>query len=89
MVDQGVTPTIAAPCPSKDKKTGSQGGSKTGLVEKVSPVTVWTYSPEHLALGKVRGLITAVGYTTATFAAVETTTDPRWPGDELSPLAWG
>jgi hypothetical protein len=46
-----------------------------------TPVTVWTYSPEHLALAKVRGLITAVGYTTATFAAVETTTDPRWPGD--------
>ena len=37
------------------------------------PVTVRTYSPEHLALGKVRGLITAVGYTTVTFAAVETT----------------
>ncbi len=47
-----------------------------------TPVTVWTYSPEHLALGKVRGLITAVGYTTATFSAVETTTDPRWPSDE-------
>ena len=46
-----------------------------------TPVTVWTYSPEHLALGKVRGLITAVGYTTATFGTIETTTDPRWPGD--------
>ena len=54
-----------------------------------TPVTVWTYSPEHLALGKVRGLITAVGYTTATFAAVETSLDSRWPGvqDVLRPKA--
>ena len=47
-----------------------------------TPVTVWTYSPEHLALGKVRGLITAVGYTTATFSSVETSLDARWPQDQ-------
>ena len=46
-----------------------------------TPVTVWRYSHEHLALAKVRGLITAVGYTTATFTIGETNTDPRWPDD--------
>ena len=47
-----------------------------------TPVTVWTYSPEHLALGKVRGLITAVGFTTATFSPVEISLDARWPQDQ-------
>ena len=47
-----------------------------------TPITVWRYSPEHLALGKLRGRITAIGYTTATFVTGETQTDPRWPGDE-------
>lgn len=52
-------------------------------------VTVWRYSQEHLALGRLRGRITAVGYTTATFATVETDTDPRWPEGEdvLNPKA--
>ena len=45
-------------------------------------VTVWRYSPEQLALAKIRGLITAVGYVTATFRTVESTTDPRWPEEE-------
>ena len=58
----------------------SPGESKN--LRSDTPVTVWTYSPDHLALGKVRGLITAVGYTTATFAAVETSLDSRWPGDQ-------
>ena len=47
-----------------------------------TPITVWRYSPEHLALGKLRGRITTIGYTTATFVTDETETDPRWP-DEL------
>ena len=47
-----------------------------------TPVTVWRYSQEHLALAKLRGIITAVGYTTATFATLESQTDPRWPEDE-------
>ncbi len=34
-------------------------------------VTVWRYSPGQLALAKVRGLISAVGYVTATFSTVE------------------
>ena len=47
-----------------------------------TPVTVWRYSPEHLALAKIRGLITAVGYVTATFRAVESAIGPRWPEQE-------
>ncbi len=47
-----------------------------------TPVTVWRYSPEHLAFAKIRGLITAVGYVTATFRTVESATDPRWPEEE-------
>ena len=47
-----------------------------------TPITVWRYSPEHLALGKLRGRIIAIGYTTATFVIDETRTDPRWPEDE-------
>ena len=54
-----------------------------------TPITVWRYCPEHLALGKLRGRITEVGYTTATFVTDEAQTDPRWPEDEklLRPAA--
>ena len=45
-------------------------------------VTVWRYSPGQLALAKIRGRITAVGYVTARFKIVESTIDPRWPEDE-------
>ena len=47
-----------------------------------SPATVWRYSPEHLALAKIRGLISAVGYVTATFRTVESVIDARWPEEE-------
>ena len=47
-----------------------------------TPVTVWSYSPEQLALAKVRGLISAVGYVTATFSTVEYRMDTRWPENE-------
>ena len=47
-----------------------------------TPVTVWRYSPEQLALAKMRGLISTVGYVTATFRTVELQVDPRWPEDE-------
>ena len=40
-----------------------------------TPATVWRYSPEHLALAKIRGLISAVGYVTATFRTVESVID--------------
>ena len=45
------------------------------------PVTVWRYSPELLAVAKLRGTVSTVGYTTATFTTIETRTDPRWTGD--------
>ena len=48
-----------------------------------TPITVWRYSPEHLALGKLRGRITTIGYTTATFVTDETEKDPRWPDENL------
>ena len=47
-----------------------------------TPVTVWRYLQEHLALAKLRGNITAVGYTTATFTTSDYSTDPRWPDEE-------
>ena len=46
-----------------------------------TPITVWRYSPEQLAMGKLRGRVAAVGYTTATFTTVEFSNDPRWPED--------
>ena len=54
-----------------------------------TPITVWRYSHEHLTLAKLRGTITAVGYTTATFTTSESQTDPRWPEHEpiLAPAA--
>ena len=47
-----------------------------------APVTVWRYSPDQLALAKIRGVISTVGYVTATFRIVESAIDPRWPEDE-------
>ncbi len=47
-----------------------------------TPITVWRYSPEHLALGKLRGRISEIGFTTATFVTDEIQKDPRWPVDE-------
>ena len=61
--------------------TLSNAQDSTVLTRK-TPVTVWRYSPEHLALAKIRGLITAVGYVTATFRTVESAIDPRWPEEE-------
>ena len=47
-----------------------------------TPVTVWRYLPEYLALAKLRGTITAVGYTTATFITSESVKDSRWPEEQ-------
>ena len=44
-----------------------------------TPVTVWRYSPELLAVAKLQGMVSEVGYTTATFTTTQTQTDPRWP----------
>ena len=46
-----------------------------------TPITVWRYSPELLAVGRLRGSINTVGYTTATFITVETRNDSRWAED--------
>ena len=40
-----------------------------------TPIVVWRYSPEHLALAKIQGLISAVGYATATFKVVKSAID--------------
>ncbi len=47
-----------------------------------TPVTVWRYSPDQLALAKIRGLISNIGYVTARFRTVESIMDDRWPGEE-------
>ena len=47
-----------------------------------TPVTLWRYSPGWLAVAKVRGKISAVGYVTATFEIVESQIDPKWPVDQ-------
>ena len=56
-----------------------------GNVRPQTPVTVWRYSPEHLAIAKVRGHVTAVGYSAARFTVSETQADPRWP-EGVNPL---
>ena len=66
--DTGATFILTNPEDSLSLKTGT-------------PITVWRYSPEYLAIGKLRGRVNAVGYTTATFATVEYLNDPRWPED--------
>ena len=57
------------------------------------PVVIWRYNPGRLALGKVRGEISEVGFVTARFATLETRVDPRWPeGQEVirveTPVTW-
>ncbi len=69
LTDDGATFTLSNP---KDS---------LGLLPN-TPITVWRYSPEQLALAKIRGLISAVGYVTATFTTAEFQIDPRWPENE-------
>ena len=47
-----------------------------------TPITLWRYSPRRLAVAKVRGTVSAVGYVTATFTTVDAQIDPRWPTDQ-------
>ena len=54
--------------------------SKT--LEPGTPVTIWRYSRGLLALDKIQGEITRVGYTTAVFTITGRETDPRWPEDQ-------
>ncbi len=49
-----------------------------------APVTVWTYSPECLAIARIRGQVTASGYSKARFIIDGSDIDPRWPeGEDL------
>ena len=47
-----------------------------------TPITLWRYSPGRLAIAKVRGTVSAVGYVTATFTTADAQIDPRWPADQ-------
>ena len=47
-----------------------------------TPVTLWRYNQAHLAVAKIRGEISDVGYTTATFITVEARIDTRWPANQ-------
>ena len=47
-----------------------------------TPITLWRYSPGRLAVAKVRGTVSAVGYVTATFTTADAQIDPRWPADQ-------
>ena len=47
-----------------------------------TPVTLWRYNQKRLAVAKVRGEISKVGYATATFITVEARIDARWPANQ-------
>ena len=51
-------------------------------LELGTPVTLWRYSPGRLAVAKIRGAISAVGYMTATFTTAGAQIDPRWSADQ-------
>ena len=44
-------------------------------------ITVWRFSPEHLALAKLRGYVNAIEQDTAVFTTIESQMDPRWPAN--------
>ena len=48
-------------------------------LEPGTPVTVWRYSRGVLALDRIRGEISRVGHTTASFIVAARETGPRWP----------
>ena len=47
-------------------------GTKAGY-----PAAIWRYSPEQLALAKIRGLMSAIGYVTVNLGTVESARDAR------------
>ena len=47
-----------------------------------TPVTLRRYSKGQLAIGKILGQISAVGYGAATFTTVEVRTDSKWPKNQ-------
>ena len=58
------------------------------LLRKDTPVTVWGYRSEQLAVAKVRGRVTKTNGSTAEFTTVKSEVDPRWPED-VNPLSEG
>ena len=69
ITEKGGTFVLSDPEESKQLKSGS-------------PVTVWRYLQDHLALGRTRGIISAVGFTRATFKTIDSSKDSRWPQEE-------
>ena len=53
-------------------------------LEPGTPVTIWRYSRELLALDRIRGEITRVGYTTAVFTVTGRETADRWPKNQAA-----
>ena len=47
-----------------------------------TPVTLWRYNRARLAVAKIRGEISDVGYVTATFITLEARIDTRWPANQ-------
>ena len=48
-----------------------------------TPVTLWNRSSERpQAMARARGVITSVGYVTATFKTIQTRMNTQWPRDE-------
>ena len=62
-------------------------GQRAGL-RTDTPVTVWRYHPEQLAMAKYAGRITEVSDETATFSILRAEVDERWPS-EINPLDTG
>ena len=53
-------------------------------LEPGTPVTIWRYSRKLLALDRIRGEITRVGYTTAVFTVTGRETADRWPENQAA-----
>lgn len=57
--------------------------SESATIELNTPVTLHAHSQTGPpAAARARGLITSVGYVTATFRTVESIIDPEWPSEE-------
>ena len=74
LTETGATLILTNPKDSEDLAPGT-------------PVTIWRYSQGLLALDKIQGEITRVGYTTAAFAITARKTDPRWPEEQQATLS--
>ena len=59
--------------------------SESHTIRPETPVTLWSRSSERpQATARARGVITSVGYVTATFKTVQTRMNTKWPrGEEI------